>query len=97
MVYVEAQETCGKDNNKHSSKHQALFLNDPHPLSSDDQGEQKYPGQDDQQIAQEKFIADPPHVHVPSSFPGDVIRHTTGVCKFQNSKKYGCSNEHPLT
>jgi len=51
MVYVEAQETCGKDNNKHSNKHQALFLNDPHPLSSDDQGKEKHPGQDAQKIA----------------------------------------------
>lgn len=25
MEYVEAQETCGKDNNKHSNKHQVLF------------------------------------------------------------------------
>jgi len=68
MVYVEAQETCGKDNNKHSNKHQALFLNDPHPLSSDDQGKEKHPGQDAQQIAQKKFIADPPHIHGPHPF-----------------------------
>jgi hypothetical protein len=51
MVYVEAQDTCGKENNKQSSKTQTLFLNHPHPLSSDDQGEQEHPGQDAQKIA----------------------------------------------
>lgn len=51
MEYVEAQETCGKDNNKHSNKHQVLFFNDPHPLSSDHQGKKEHPGQNAQQIA----------------------------------------------
>ncbi|WP_303149439.1 hypothetical protein [uncultured Megasphaera sp.] len=51
MVYVEAQDTCGKENNKQNSKTQALFLNHPHPLSSDDQNKKKNAGYHAQKIA----------------------------------------------